>query len=285
MAIRMYVVTHREHKLVNKTGYYPILVGACYHPEIVTYDIRDNTGDSISAKNPNYCELTGQYWIWKNDDSEVVGISHYRRYFTTKWFSAQSKYYLGIEDIDRILKKKRMILPKRRSTAKSILRSVNIAPNMRDVREIYQAIKSCSPEYLEDFLWYLDQNKAHLYNMFVMKRADFSQYCEWLFQILNYIEKHHDMEAETNPYRKRLFGFLSERLISIWVHHNVDDGDIREISVINTDESNLTRIRRLFGNISREIQYILMRNTKTAIQSQQEILQGITDEALPLKSR
>lgn len=42
----------------------------------------DNTGDNISIKNPNYCELTAFYWIWKNQlhrADEYVGVYHYRR--------------------------------------------------------------------------------------------------------------------------------------------------------------------------------------------------------------
>ena len=27
---------------------------------------KDNTGDNISAKNPNFCELTSLYWAWKS---------------------------------------------------------------------------------------------------------------------------------------------------------------------------------------------------------------------------
>lgn len=30
--------------------------------------IGDDTGDNISDKNREYCELTGIYWTWKNYD-------------------------------------------------------------------------------------------------------------------------------------------------------------------------------------------------------------------------
>lgn len=42
----------------------------------------DNTGDNISSKNKYYCELSTQYWVWKNIDSEYYGFCHYRRYLS-----------------------------------------------------------------------------------------------------------------------------------------------------------------------------------------------------------
>jgi len=41
----------------------------------------DHTGDTISSKNANYCELTGLYWAWKNLDADYIGLVHYKNYF------------------------------------------------------------------------------------------------------------------------------------------------------------------------------------------------------------
>ena len=45
----------------------------------------DNTGDNISSKNREFCEMTGIYWIWKNlskfENVSHVGHMQYRRHF------------------------------------------------------------------------------------------------------------------------------------------------------------------------------------------------------------
>ncbi len=42
----------------------------------------DDSGENISEKNPQYCELTPQYWAWKNENFDFAGFFHYRRYLS-----------------------------------------------------------------------------------------------------------------------------------------------------------------------------------------------------------
>ena len=252
---KMFIVTHKKATMPNIKDYEPILVGADIHPEIKEYETVDNRGINISRKNPNYCELTGIYWIWKNMHSDFVGISHYRRYFTKSLISSSPKHFLTMDKAGSVLQNKRIILPKVRYSPTSIICAINRAPNMDDVKEMYQAIGACFPQYIDDYIWYLRQNKAHLYNMFVMRWDDFSEYCDWIFTLLDYIEERHDMNAETDSYRLRLYGFLSERLISVWVHHNMDDTEIEYYPVVNTEENKINRIKHIVANYRRMLQF------------------------------
>ena len=67
-------MTHKKIEAISDQMYIPLQVGS-EGKEDYGY-IRDNTGDNISAKNLNYCELTGIYWLWKNMECEVIGVCH-----------------------------------------------------------------------------------------------------------------------------------------------------------------------------------------------------------------
>ena len=74
MDIKILVAAHKKYWMPDDDVYMPLHVGAegkaslGYTP--------DNTGDNISAKNPNYCELTGLYWAWKNLECQYIGLCH-----------------------------------------------------------------------------------------------------------------------------------------------------------------------------------------------------------------
>ena len=81
--IKIYVSCHKECYIPKMDFLYPIQVGTALVKEEIPGILHDNTGENISASNKRYCELTAQYWAWKNDyDSDYYGFMHYRRYFS-----------------------------------------------------------------------------------------------------------------------------------------------------------------------------------------------------------
>ncbi len=259
MKTTVYIVTHKKTNLPVIEGLEPLLVGAGNHPEINCYDNKDNTGDNISEKNKNYCELTGYYWIWKNSKSDTVGICHYRRYFTKSFFSNREKYFLNAGDINEILKNKDIIVPQKNYYEHSILESVNIAPNKADMVELDKAIKLISPDYYDTYIQFVNGKSSYLYNMCIMKKEMFDAYCDWLFSILSFIESDYDISQE-DAYRARLYGFLSERLLGVWINQNIEQSRIKQCRVIKTDESSLRNKLHEIKNIYRQFMGIICRN-------------------------
>lgn len=83
--IRIYrACSHRDKQLRADLSEYdweiPIQAGAVL-TQVRMSGVCDASGENISEKNQEYCELTALYWIWKNDTSEYAGLCHYRRHF------------------------------------------------------------------------------------------------------------------------------------------------------------------------------------------------------------
>lgn len=80
--IKIYVVCHKPSYVPPNPYLYPIQVGTALAKEALEGMLHDNEGDNISKKNKSYCELTAQYWAWKNEEADYYGFFHYRRYFS-----------------------------------------------------------------------------------------------------------------------------------------------------------------------------------------------------------
>jgi len=205
----------------NESIYMPIHVGKKGKSDIGF--VGDDTGNNISHKNSNYCELTALYWAWKNLEADYIGLVHYRRYFTTKTvFNVEKRKYqiLSREDWERILAENPVVVAdKRKYYIESNRSHYNHAHPRAGLDIVEQIITERYPDYRMYFDLVCNRTWAHMFNMFVMRQDLFNQYCEWLFLILTDLEKRLDISSYDN-YQARVFGFVAERLLDVWLEKN-----------------------------------------------------------------
>lgn len=231
--VSIYVVAHKEAKFPKNEIYKPIQVGK---KESFT-SIRDNTGINIAEKNGSFCELTAAYWIWKNDmHSDIVGLTHYRRYFFQNKYTYSLDKVLTKEEIEQLLEKVDIILPIKSHAFKyTVEQAYNRIHEPKDLQECRKVIEELHPEYIESFDAIMKQKDIYLCNMFISSKKIFQEYYEWLFEILLELEKRIDI-SNYSDYNKRIYGFLSERLLNVWLHKN-QQLKIKQMPVYNTDQA------------------------------------------------
>lgn len=223
MNIQILVATHKEYRMPSDPLYLPLHVGAALHAPLPYSG--DNIGENISVKNTGFCELTGLYWGWKNLPASVdaVGLCHYRRYFAgkasplsrDKWFRL-----LTADEAGRLLQEAPVLLPRKRNyyieTGYSQYAHAHHEEDLIATRAILQ--EHC-PEYVKAFDATLSRTRGHRFNMFLMRRDLFDRYCAWLFDVLFALERRLDTSSYSD-YDKRVFGFVGERLLDVWMETN-----------------------------------------------------------------
>src|SRR5574344_687174 len=173
------VATHKAYKMPTYKTYLPLQVGKEGKTSLGYQG--DNEGDNISSKNPSFCELTGLYWAYKNLDSDYIGLVHYRRYFNGKTKTNDKfKQVLSDSEIKELIKHNGVILRKPRNYYIEPLYShyehTMYVGTLIKTREIVE--KQC-PEYLVEFDKLKTRRKAHMFNMFIMKKDILNNYCHW----------------------------------------------------------------------------------------------------------
>ena len=240
--INIYVITHKrfdDSLFKNKKIYSALLVGKALGNSGKEYYLNDALGENISFKNKSYCELTGLYWMWKNSDSKILGLEHYRRYFVN---NSKDKQLLTKTQIVNDLASYDIILPKKDplifmgKTADQYFGDVHDPLVWTLTRNI---IEKDFPQYLSDFDWYSTQYTGYSYNMMIASKEIVDEYCKWLFKILESLEKIVDLKKYNN-YNQRMFGFVSERLLNIWIKHN--NLKVKEYPVWKNDKENYSDI-------------------------------------------
>lgn len=234
MRVKIAVATHKKYEMPKDEGYFPIHVGKKGKQLELGY-CGDDTKENISDLNPYFCELTALYWLWKNDDSDVIGLVHYRRYFKadSNAISIVGKKIANSTDFN--LNQYDIVVAKPRNYyITSIKKHYCKAHYEKDYNLLLNEIEQQYPSYLKAFDQVMSSSKISLYNMFVAKRSIIEPYFEWLFSLLFALEKKINY-TQYDAYQKRIFGFMAERLFNVWLLKNKSNLKIEYRAVINVE--------------------------------------------------
>ena len=220
MKIRILVAAHKKFPMPQADSYLPILVGAVRNYKAgITYQ-RDDEGENISSKNPYYNELTAIYWAWKNlKNVDAIGLVHYRRFFfDSRPYSLDN--VVSKNKIEKLLLQYDVILPKKRNYYIETNYSHYVhAHHAEPLNKTHEIIQNEYPQYLIKFNQVMKRRKAHMFNMFIMKKYAFDSYCTFVFGVLNKLEKQVDI-SNYSVQEKRVYGYISELLMDVWLETN-----------------------------------------------------------------
>lgn len=213
MSVKIFTMTHKKFDEPQNSIYIPLHVGRMMSDDFGY--LGDDTGESISNLNNFYGELTGIYWVWKNiHDTDIIGVCHYRRFFLN-----HNRTLMEQQEYEDILKEYDIIVSNKVKADKPYQAYYAEAHNEKDLLTVGQVINEKYPEYTPFFESALSGNSYYYGNLFVTSQALFHSYSEWLFDILFETEKRIDVSSY-NLYNQRVFGFLSEQLLKVWIDKN-----------------------------------------------------------------
>ena len=254
--VEIIVATHKAYEYPKGDAYLPLHVGAKISDKKLEI-ARDDTGDNISDKNPYFCELTGQFWIWKHSKADYKGLVHYRRLFTLKKGSIKKenriKAALSDKEIEELIKNYDIILPKKRNYyIESLWSHYEHTLHVGPLEKTGEIIKRLTPKYYEEFERLKTRKTAHMFNMMIAKKEIFDSYNKWLFKILFELEKEMkedpELVANYDTFHQRFYGRISELLLDVWLYTEYpglktsdekdDNVRVKEIRVIDVEGVN-----------------------------------------------
>ncbi len=230
--IKLFVSCHKRSDVPEHPLLQPIQVGTeLAHEEFLGF-LHDNTGDNISAKNQSYCELTAQYWAWKNYDADYYGFFHYRRYLypdlkpklpyrLEKELSLQTLQRLRFDTFEDLIPQYDIIMPKAEDMHVSVRDHYACAPyhHARDLQLAESIVSSLWPSYIPAMEMYFSQTSLYFGNIFIMGKPMFHNYCTWLFPVLEEFDRESDC-SDYSTQELRVDGYLAERLLGIFFLQN-----------------------------------------------------------------
>ena len=264
------VATHKSFDMPSDKMYIPLHIGAEGKVDETGKPLdlgfqKDNTGDNISERNAQFCELTGLYWAWKNLNADYIGLVHYRRYFkgigkkrstsTSDSGANSNKLFdkvLTYKDFRPLMDKYKIIVPKKRRYYIETLEQ-HYAHNhyIKELDTAKEIMLERYPDYANAYDKALGRTWGYMFNMMILRKDLLDEYCTWLFDILFEMTERLSKESDNNyagrdlsSFENRFPGRVSERIFNVWLEHQLETGkikkeDIKEIPFMYMEKINI----------------------------------------------
>lgn len=222
--VRIYMAKSHADKPLKKPVpvpdyVFPVQVGVD-NCSVRVADLSDNTGENISGKNGNYCELTALYWMWKNklsadgtadgEAGQYYGLCQYRRLFD---MNEDDLLRLMDNDVDAVLPYPLPYEPDIHAHHERYIKEA-------DWKALLKALNERQPAYAEAFPKILGQRYLYNYNVILAKKSVLRDYCGWLFPIL---ERTEELSVPKGSERSdRYIGYMGETLLTLYFMKNTD---------------------------------------------------------------
>ncbi|MCR4780482.1 MAG: DUF4422 domain-containing protein [Ruminiclostridium sp.] len=268
--IHIAVACHKPSRLPANDILVPVQVNSAAAKNRMDME-HDDDGDNISAKNSSYCELTAQYWEWRNVDADYYGLCHYRRFlcFTypekigrnnRKQIDAEaiddwSVKRFGLDDEEamrRVIEANDVVTGEEQNVSRLYTPRGNQPTAMKhwkahdralimneDLDKMLRILKEEAPQLGKDTVRYLNGRTFTGFNCFVMKKELFNELCEIEFRVLERLEKEVDLTKYCTQL-SRIYGFMGEIISSGFIYHIKKRGaKVTHVPLVyfnNTDE-------------------------------------------------
>lgn len=233
----LYVATHKKTLLPDCDWIIPIGLSGYKDEQVFITDSDSLIGKEISKKNRNYCELTGLYWLSRNCQDDLIGLCHYRRYFSFTYFegtgfnypsflhtnqekvafehissNVQKEAMEEIVDIYQIIVPRPIIHPEKVSTA-------FISAHGERFWQVF--LSACREEFGNDMRYFDYETRFYFGNMLVANNYQFNKYCSSLFGVIDKVFSEIGDIPDQPGLRyqdHRYPGYLAERFMGLYLY-------------------------------------------------------------------
>lgn len=283
--VKILISCHKPSAALHSEVFQPIQVGAALSEERFSGMLHDDEGENISALNRSYCELTAQYWAWKNVKADYVGFFHYRRYLNLSdklykedkygnvyepflpeagrlqekirarygWIDETVRGLMGHYDVVTIEKR----LAGDSDSSQTVRQQYAAAPYLqeKDLDCVLDIIRERHPDDYSYVEAYMEGTDAYYCNMYICRRDIFDRYCQWLFSILEEFCRRTDLGGYDDQ-QIRTVGHLGERLWGAYFSELKKRGQYRTretqcVVLSHTDEGKVSPLMPVIGGVEK----------------------------------